>query len=101
MTHYRQSRLRAFLLAAIVAAGAGLHCRADVVSNCFKVVNYTVNWHVECTLDGFTDALDIAIDDNTHCGARDRPCWWGLSGGVGVIDTAAANMFPEAPLMMP
>ena len=56
MTYYRQSRLRAFLLAAIVAAGAGLHCRADVVSNCFKVVNYTVNWHVECTLDGFTDA---------------------------------------------
>ena len=36
-----------------------------------------------------------------RCGARDRPCWWGLSGGVGVIDTAAANMFPEAPLMMP
>ena len=70
MTHYRQSRLRAFLLAAIVAAGAGLHCRADVVSNCFKVVNYTVNWHVECTLDGFTDALDIAIDDNTHNGWR-------------------------------
>ena len=26
MTYYRQSRLRAFLLAAIVAAGAGLHC---------------------------------------------------------------------------
>lgn len=70
MTHYRQSRLRAFLLAAIVAAGAGLHCRADVVSNCFKVVNYTVNWHVECALDGFTDALDIAIDDNTHNGWR-------------------------------
>ena len=70
MTRPRQSRLRAFLLAAIIAAGAGLHCRADIVSNCFKVVNYTVNWHVECTLDGFTDALDIAIDDNTHNGWR-------------------------------
>ena len=58
------------MLSAIVAAGVGLHCRADVVSNCFKVVNYTVNWHVECTLDGFTDALDIAIDDNTHNGWR-------------------------------
>ena len=22
--------------------------------------------------------------------ARDFPCWWGLSGGVGVIATAAA-----------
>ena len=66
----RQSRLRAVILAAIVAAGAGLHCRADVVSNCFKVVNYSVCWHVECTLDGFTNALDIAVDDNTHNGFR-------------------------------
>jgi hypothetical protein len=58
------------ILAAIVAAGAGLHCRADVVSNCFKVVNYSVCWHVECTLDGFTNALDIAIDDNANNGFR-------------------------------
>ena len=33
--------------------------------------------------------------------ARDFPCWWGLSGWVGVIDTAAANMFPEAPQTAP
>ena len=66
----RQSRLRAFLLAAIVAAGVGLCARADVVSNCFRVVNYSVCWHVECTLDGFTDALDIVIDDNARNGFR-------------------------------
>lgn len=44
--------------------------KADIVSNCFKVVSYGVNWHVECTLEGFTNALDIAIDDNTHNGFR-------------------------------
>ena len=44
--------------------------KADIVSNCFKVVNYTVCWHVECTLDGFTDALDLAIDDNVNNGFR-------------------------------
>ena len=44
--------------------------KADIVSNCFRVVNYSPCWHVECTLDGFTDALDIAIDDNTHNGWR-------------------------------
>ena len=58
------------LFAAIVAAGAGMYCRADVVSNCFKVVNYSVCWHVECTLDGFTNALDLAIDDNANNGFR-------------------------------
>ena len=58
------------MLAAIVAAGAGLHCQADIVSNCFRVVNYSPCWHVECTLDGFTNALDIAIDDNAHNGFR-------------------------------
>jgi len=70
MTCDQQSRLRAFLLAAIVAAWAGLHCRADIVSNCFKVVDYSVCWHVECTLEGFANALDIAIDDNAHNGWR-------------------------------
>ena len=70
MTRHRQSRLRVVMFAAIVAAGAGLHCRADVVSNCFKVVNYSVCWHVECTLDGFTNALDLAIDDNANNGFR-------------------------------
>ena len=43
---------RAFILAAIVAAGAGLHCRADIVSDCFSVVTYSANWHIECTLPG-------------------------------------------------
>ena len=33
--------------------------------------------------------------------ARDFPCWWGLSGGVGVIATAAAHVFPESLFMMP
>ena len=66
----RRIRLRAVMLAALVAAGAGLCSRADVVSNCFKVVNYSVCWHVECTLDGFTNALDIAIDDNANNGFR-------------------------------
>ena len=58
------------ILAAIVAVGAGLHCQANIVSNCFRVVNYSVCWHVECTLEGFTNALDIAIDDNAHNGFR-------------------------------
>ena len=44
--------------------------KADIVSNCFNVVSYGVNWHVECTLDGFTNALDIAIDDNANNGFR-------------------------------
>ena len=44
--------------------------KADIVSNCFKVVSYGVNWHVECTLDGYSDAVDIAIDDNVHNGWR-------------------------------
>ena len=70
MTCGRQSRLRAFLLAAIVAAGAGLCAQADIVSNCFSVVTYSANWHVECTLPEFANALDIAVDDNTHNGFR-------------------------------
>ena len=44
--------------------------KADIVSNCFRVVNYSPCWHVECTLDGFTNALYIAIDDNAHNGFR-------------------------------
>ena len=70
MTCDQQSRLRAFLLAAIIAAGVALHSQADIVSNCIKVVNYSPCWHVECTLEGFTNALDIAIDDNAHNGFR-------------------------------
>ena len=62
--------IRAFLVAMTVAAGAVLCAQADIVSNCFKVVNYSANWHVECTLDGFANALDIAIDDNAHNGFR-------------------------------
>ena len=54
----------------MVVAGMAMSASADIVSNCFRVVNYSVCWHVECTLDGFTNALDIAIDDNAHNGFR-------------------------------
>ena len=64
------SRLKTVLAAAFVAVGMAMSAWADIVSNCFKVVNYSVCWHVECTLDGFTNALDIAIDDNVHNGWR-------------------------------
>ena len=49
-----------------LALGMAMSARADIVSNCFKVVSYGVNWHVECTLDGYSDAVDIAIDDKEH-----------------------------------
>ena len=62
------NRIRAILIAALVAAGAVTHICADIVYDCFKVVSYSVNWHIECTLDGFTDAVDIAIDDNVQNG---------------------------------
>ncbi len=68
MTCHRQSRLRAAILAAIVAAGAGLCARADTVYDCFEVTLYSPSWHVKSTLDGFTDRIDIAIDDNVHNG---------------------------------
>ena len=67
MTCKCQSRLRAVTLAAIVAAGAALHSQADIVSNCFKVVNYSPCWHVECTLEGFTNAR--ALGFTGHKGA--------------------------------
>ena len=54
----------------MVAVGMAMSARADIVSNCFRVVDYSVCWHVECTLDGFTNALDIAIDDNANNGFR-------------------------------
>ena len=68
--------IRAILIAALVAAGAVTHTCADIVYDCFKVVSYSVNWHIECTLDGFTDAVDIAIDDNVQNGweAGDHGC---------------------------
>ena len=70
------NRIRAILIAALVAAGAVTHTCADIVYDCFKVVSYSVNWHIECTLDGFTDAVDIAIDDNVQNGweAFDHGC---------------------------
>ena len=70
MRRTSQSRLKAIAAAIVVAAGMCLSSRADIVSNCFQVVNYSVCWHVECTLDGFTNALDIAIDDNANNGFR-------------------------------
>ena len=77
---------KAMLLAVFVAAGAVAHCRADAVYDCFKVVPYGVNWHVECTLDGFTKAVDIAIDDNAHNG------WRALDhGSMGVSYLASAS----------
>ena len=72
------------LLAAFVAAGAVAHCRADTVYDCFKVVPYGVNWHIECTLDGFTKAVDIAIDDNAHDG------WRALDHGSMVVSYLAS-----------
>lgn len=56
--------------AIVVAAWMASSALADIVYDCFKVVNYSVNWHIECTLDGFTDAVDIAIDDNAYNGWR-------------------------------
>ena len=62
-------RPRAALFATIVAAWTGTCALADTVYDCFKVVPYSgVGWHVECTLDGFTSAVDIAIDDNVRNG---------------------------------
>ena len=68
MLSIRQSRFRAFILAAIVAAGAAIPCFADTVYDCFEVKLYRPSWHVKSTLDGFTDKIDIAIDDNLHNG---------------------------------
>lgn len=70
MNRIIHSRLKALLAAATVAVGVAMSAQADIVSNCFRVVSYGVNWHVECTLDGFTNALDIAIDDNANNGFR-------------------------------
>lgn len=70
MTNAIHRYLFSVMPAAIVAAGAVLHCQAEIVSNCFKVVDYSVCWHIECTLDGFDNALDIVIDDNAPDGFR-------------------------------
>jgi len=59
MARIRQRWHRALILAAIVAAGAVLHCQAEIVSNCFMVVDYSACWHIECTLDGFDNALMV------------------------------------------
>ena len=64
------SRLKTLLAAAMVAAGMAMPAWADIVYGCFTVVPYSVNWHVKCTLDGFTDAVDFAIDDNKNNGWR-------------------------------
>ena len=69
MNRNRHSRLKTVLAAAFAAVGMAMSARADIVSNCFRVVDYSVCWHVECTLDGFTNALDIAIDDNANNGS--------------------------------
>ena len=70
MNHSIYSRLKTILATALAVAGMAMSVRADIVSNCFRVVNYSVCWHVECTLDGFKNALDIAIDDNANNGFR-------------------------------
>ena len=82
----KSNSFKAMLLAAFVAVGVVAHCRADAVYDCFKVVPYSVNWHVECTLDGFTKAVDIAIDDNAHDGWRA-----GDHGSRGVCYLASAS----------
>ena len=69
MKRNRHLSLKAICLAAL-AAGMAASAKADIVSNCFRVVSYWANWHVECTLDGFTNAVDIAIDDNAYDGFR-------------------------------
>ena len=61
MTNAIHRYLFSVMPAAIVAAGAVLHCQAEIVSNCFKVVDYSVCWHIEC---------DIVIDDNAPDGFR-------------------------------
>ncbi len=57
----RQSRLRAFLLAAMVAAGAGLCAQATTHRDCFEVIPYGDIRHVVCTIDGLTD-IHYAVD---------------------------------------
>ena len=54
----------------MVVVGLAMSASADIVYDCFTVVPYSVNWHVECTLDGFMDAVDFAIDDNVNNGWR-------------------------------
>ena len=55
---------KTLLAAAMVAAGMAMPAWADIVYGCFTVVPYSVNWHVKCTLDGFTGALagNILLD---------------------------------------
>ena len=61
MTRPSQSRLRAVLLAAIVAAGAGLCAQATTHRDCFDVEFYGDIRHVACTIDGLTD-IHYAVD---------------------------------------
>ena len=70
MTFKRRNLIKARLSAVFVLAGMAVSTQADTVYDCFKVVSYGQNWHVECTLDGFLDRLDISIDDNVHNGWR-------------------------------
>ncbi|MGN0545075.1 MAG: leucine-rich repeat domain-containing protein [Acutalibacteraceae bacterium] len=87
MSGLRKIWLRAFLLAAIVAAGAVASCLADTVYDCFEVTLYSPSWHVQSTLDGFTDRIDIAIDDNEPNG------WEALNhGSMSVCYLAGASV---------
>ena len=70
MTFKRRNLIKARLSAVFVLAGMAVSTQADTVYDCFKVVSYDQNWHVECTLDGFSNSVDIAIDDNVYNGWR-------------------------------
>lgn len=57
----RQSRLRAFILAVIAAAGAGLCAQATIYRDCFDVIPYGDFRHVACNVEGLTD-IHYAVD---------------------------------------
>lgn len=61
MTRLCQSRLRAVMLAAIVAAGAGLCAQATTHRDCFEVTPYGDIRHMACTIDSLTD-VHYAVD---------------------------------------
>lgn len=61
-----RARVRSVLRVFLVAAGLAMPCFADTVYDCFEVKLYSPSWHVKSTLNGFTDKIDIAIDDNVH-----------------------------------
>ena len=78
--------MRSVLCLFLVAAGMTTPCLADTVYDCFEVTLYSPSWHVKSTLDGFTDRIDIAIDDNMHNG------WVALDhGSMGVCYLAGVS----------